>query len=164
MHEENKHSKYQDLLQAIFGLFFLILLCISPYQIDLDVPYPFYKGPLLVPMLVLSMGVLASIPACVRLIKNNENAHWFLDGEGFPKIPFALFILAILFVTSIFYFGLEASTLVFLSIMLKFLGLKNIYLLVALPICFALFFWFLFKFTLDLYFPTPEILYLLNLM
>ncbi len=161
--QENKNSRYQDLLQAFFGLFCLIMLCVSPFQIDLDVPYPFYKGPLFVPALVLSVGILASLPALFRLAKPLKNSEWNLDGKGFPKTPAILFILATLFVVSIFYVGLELSTIVFLFIMLKFLGLKNIYLLIILPLSFALFFWFIFKFTLDLYFPTPELFYLLNL-
>ncbi len=165
-HEDNanqQESRSQDLLQVILGIFCFFMLCVSPWQIDLDVPYPFYKGPLLVPLIILSIGTLASLPACFRLIKPRKNSSWELDGKGFPKTPSILCLLGLLFVISIYYCGLEASTLVFLCIMLRVLNVTNVYILIGIPVFFSILFWFVFKFLLDLYFPTPEILYLLGI-
>ncbi len=160
---EKSESRLQDLLQVLLGMFCFFMLCISPWQIDLDVPYPFYKGPLIVPLIILSMGTLACLPACLRLLKPAKNASWQLDGKGFPKTPCILFVLGILFIISIYYCGLEISTLVFLCIMLRVLNVTNIYILFGIPLFFTFLFWFVFKFMLDLYFPTPELFYLLGI-
>ena len=51
---------------------------------DTEGPDPFYKGPLIFPIMVPSIMIIASLPACKRLISPPEGNSWRLDGEGFP--------------------------------------------------------------------------------
>lgn len=144
------------------GLFCAVMLVLCPWQIDLDVPYPFYKGPLLVPMLALSLGVLSSLPAWARLLKPSPGALWKVDGQGISPKPFVMLLIGALYPFMIMLIGLEAATFTALSAELIYLGHRTILLAIGLPVFVSLLFWLIFKLLLDVFFPTPEIIYLLS--
>lgn len=149
-----------DLLGVVLGGFCMLMLALAPWQIDLDVPYPFYKGPLLMPLIALSLGVLASIPSCVRLARRCRS-----DGRREHFLPplktTLLFFCALLYPCAIFLAGLEAATLAILALLLFINGVRDWRLLLFVPAGVTLIFWLVFRCLLDVFFPEPFLFYLL---
>jgi hypothetical protein len=162
MRQEPTHSRSQDLLGTILGSFCAIMLILAPWQIDLDVPYPFYKGPLLMPVIALLLGTLASLPSVFRLLfRHTAEKTWSLDGEGWPAKPCAMFLTTLLFPLGIITAGLELATIVVLAIELYITGSRNPKILLGIPFAVSVLFWIVFKALLDVYFPEPLILSML---
>jgi amino acid transporter len=157
MRKPSPPSRSQDLLGAALGLFCVVMLAISPWQIDLDVPYSFYAGPLLVPMLVLAMGALASLPFWKRLLFPEAGASWYLDGKGSPTKPAVMLLLGALYPVLLLYLGLEAATFLILGGELRYLGRSRPRVLLAVTAVVTLAFWLVFKVALDVYFPPPRL-------
>ncbi len=150
----------QDLIGTALGLFCLAMLVLAPSQIDLDVPYPFYKGPLLFPMIALSIGVFASLPSMFRLSKGF--ARGCRAGFVFPKKAALMFSLAVLYPVGIMLVGLEASTLVILFLELLVCGVRRPILLAGIPAGMAVLFWLVFRRLLDVYFDEPLVMTLIG--
>ena len=148
-------SRSRDLLGAALGLFCAAMLALSSRLIDLDVPYPFYSGPLLVPMLALAMGTLASLPFWKRLLFPAAGASWRLDGQGAPAKPAAMLLLGALYPVLLLYIGLEAATFLVLGTELRYLARPRLRVLLAVTAVVTLTFRLVFKALLDVYFPTP---------
>ena len=149
-----------DLLGTALGVFCALMLAVAPWQIDLDVPYPFYKGPLLMPLIALTLGVLASIPSCVRCTRRfltDVRQERFLP----PLKTTLLFFCALLYPCAIFLAGLEVATLVILGLLLFINGIRAWYILVFVPAAVTLIFWLVFRCLLDVFFPEPLIIHLL---
>ena len=79
MSQNSDHSRSHDLFGALLGLGALAMLLVSPWQVDTTGPDPFYKGPLLFPLMILGMTLAASLPSMWRLIKPGVDASWHLD-------------------------------------------------------------------------------------
>ena len=159
MNQETKErSRVHDLFSAFLGAFAAFTLITSPWNVDTEGPDPFYKGPLIFPVLVLSMMILASLPAWVRLLSPPPNSSWRLDGEGFPKKTIVVlgFLIAALFGLNLI--GLEISAWLFLSISLYYLGHRSVLKLVVLPLVITGLIFLVFKLFLGVFFPTPLIL------
>jgi hypothetical protein len=156
MPESNaKHSTIHDLLGAALGLFALIMLVISPWQVDSKGPDPFYKGPLVFPILVLSMMVLASIPFWKRLLAPLRATDWHLDGYGIPWKTLRVLLLLVLYLAGLVLVGLEISTVAFLFVALWVVGERSAAKMVFIPLGVSAILYFFFKYLLDVWFPAP---------
>ncbi|MEW6376292.1 MAG: tripartite tricarboxylate transporter TctB family protein [Thermodesulfobacteriota bacterium] len=134
------------------------LLISTRWEIDTSVPYPFYKGPLIFPLLVLILMIIASLPSAWRLLKSSKQKSWQLDGQGVPIKPLIIFSLLILYGIGLVVFGLEFSSYLFLSISLYYLGHRNLFRYIIIPLVYTVVIVFLFKYALGIYFPKPLIL------
>ena len=150
-------SRVHDLAAVAFGALAAIILITSPWNVDTEGPDPFYKGPLIFPILVLSMMILASLPACLRMIRPPRGSSWRLDGEGFPKKTLLVLILLCLALVGIEFIGIEVSALAFIMAGLRLAGHKGPMRLVVVPIIVTGLVVLVFKYFLDVYFPTPII-------
>ena len=132
--EPKEHSRLNDLFSAFLGAFAAFTLISSPWNVDTEGPDPFYKGPLIFPVMVLSMMILASLPAWVRLLSPPADSSWRLDGEGFPKKTLVVLGLLIALLAGLGLIGLEVSSWLFLTITLYYLGHRGVLKLVVLPL------------------------------
>jgi len=151
-------GRRHDLLAAALGIFAAVTLASSPWNVDTEGPDPFYKGPLIFPLLVLSIMVLCSLPAAVRLIKTAGGDWWRLDGKGFPKKTLAVLIMLALSLVGFKIIGLEVSALAFLIIALRLAGHHGFFRLVLIPIIVTGLLVLIFKHFLGVFFPTPLVL------
>lgn len=155
MTDIKEQSRLHDLCAAIIGLFSAIMIIASPWVVDTSGPEPFYKGALIFPLIILIIMFLFSIPSIIKILFKKNEAGYTLDQEGVPKKAVVVFIFLVLFVFGIVGVGLELSVLIFTSVSLYFLGFKTIKITLLLPIVTTFSLWFLFKFLLDVWFPTP---------
>ena len=155
--EPKAPSRTHDLFSAFLGAFAACCLITSPWNVDTEGPDPFYKGPLIFPVLVLAMMILASLPACVRLLFPPADSTWRLDGEGYPKKTLVVLGLLIAALVGLNLIGLEVSTWLFLSISLYYLGHRGVLKLMVLPLVITGLIFLVFKHFLGVFFPTPLI-------
>ena len=151
------HSRTHDLLSAFLGAFAGFCLITSPWNVDTEGPDPFYKGPLIFPVMVLLMMILASLPSWVRLLSPPANSSWRLDGEGYPKKTLVVLGLLIATLVGLNLIGLEISAWLFLSISLYYLGHRGVLKLIVIPLVITGLIFLVFKHFLDVFFPTPLI-------
>jgi hypothetical protein len=151
-------SRIHDVFGVFLGAVAAIILLSTPWQVDTTGPDPFYKGPLIYPLLVLSLMIMAALPSAWRLVKAQQEASWFLDGGGFPLKPLAIFIFLIGFLIGLALLGLRASSLLFLGSSLYYLGQRRLIVIVLVPVIVTALVYLIFKFFLDIYFPTPLLL------
>ena len=144
-----------DLCSALLGLFAAIMLISSPWVVDTTGPEPFYKGALIFPFIILTIMFLFAIPSIIKILFKRKKADYTLDQEGFPKKASVVFIFLVLFVFGIVGVGLEFSVIIFTSASLYFMGFRKFKIILLLPCITTVFLWFLFKFLLDVWFPTP---------
>gem|GEM_PF-659909 len=179
MNQETKaQSRVHDLLSASLGAFAAFCLITSPWNVDTEGPDPFYKGPLIFPIMVLSMMVLAALPACRRLFSPADGSSWRLDGGGYPRKTLmvlglligmlaglnliGLEVCALAFLSVSLYIGLnliglEVCALAFLSVSLYILGHRGPFKLIVLPLVMTGLIVLIFKHFLGVFFPTPLI-------
>lgn len=156
MSEELKNqSRIHDLFSALLGAFAAFCLITSPWNVDTEGPDPFYKGPLIFPIMVLTMMIFASLPSCKRLLFPTEGSTWYLDGEGHHQKTMVVLILLIAMLTCLNVIGLEISALIFLSVSLYTLGHRGPLKLVVLPIVVTGLVVLIFKYFLGVFFSTP---------
>ncbi len=153
--EFNAKSRAHDMLAAALGALALLILISSPWQVDMNDPNPFYKGPLLFPLMALSIIVLAALPSAWRLLKPPAGAVWTLDGFGRPAKPLVMLILIVLYLAGLILIGLEISTLLIMSTALYYLGNRSKFELFGIPVIMTVILYVAFKYFLDIYFPTP---------
>lgn len=156
----NQESAYHDLLMAILGGLALLLLTGMPWLIDEPAAhYPFYKGPTIFPMIILSVMFLSSIPSFFRLFKKNGQ-NWQLDGKGFPVLPAKIFILVnSIFLIGFICIGLEAATFLFFFTGMVCVGYRDWWKIFLYSALYTLSLVILFKYLLAIYFPEPLIYY-----
>ncbi|MBW1996931.1 MAG: tripartite tricarboxylate transporter TctB family protein [Deltaproteobacteria bacterium] len=152
-------SRFHDLFSTVLGAFAAALLLTLRIQIDTTaVPYPFYKGPKIFPLMILSLMVASSIPPLLRLIRPAPDSEWYLDGRGWPRRPAGTVVLLIVFfLAGISYIGLEASVLLFLVSAYYLLGYRDLKINLLIPITYTLVIVAIFKYLLHIWFPEPLI-------
>ncbi len=153
--QSGSHSRLHDLFGAFLGAVAAGILLSTPWQVDTTGPDPFYKGPLIYPLLVLSLMILASLPSAWRLCRPPRKAPWALDGRGFPLKPSVVFIFLIGFLAGLLTIGLRASCLLFLGCSLYYLGHRRPIVIGLVSVMVTGLVYMVFKFFLDIYFPTP---------
>lgn len=156
--ESKEHSRLNDLFSAFLGAFASFTLISSPWNVDTEGPDPFYKGPLIFPVMVLSMMILASLPAWKRLLSPPAASSWHLDGKGFPKKTLVVLGLLIALLVGLGLIGLEVSAWLFLTITLYYLGHRGVLKLVVLPLVMTGLIVLVFKHFLGVFFPTPMVM------
>jgi len=150
-------SRIHDLFSAFLGAFAAFALITSPWNVDTEGPDPFYKGPLIFPIMVLSMMILASLPACFRLLSSPADSYRRLDEEGWPQKTLVVLGLLIALLAGLKLIGLEISCWLFLTISLYYLGHREVFKLIVLPLLMTGLIAVVFKHFLGVFFPTPLI-------
>jgi hypothetical protein len=155
--QANPKSRTHDLLMTIIGVFAVVLLFNLNGAVDTKgVTYPFYKGPTIFPIFVLSTMFIFSLPAMRRLLLPPPDNSWYLDGKGIPYRPMMIFpLLAGFFLVGFIYIGLELSVFLFLFISLYMLKHRSLFKLLVIPAIYTIIIVYLFKYVLNIYFPTP---------
>ncbi|MFO7783840.1 MAG: tripartite tricarboxylate transporter TctB family protein [Thermodesulfobacteriota bacterium] len=148
-------SRVHDLFGSLLGLFALGLLVTLPWHVDTSGPDPFYKGPLIFPLLVLSLIFGASLPSLWRLLRPAAGAGWYLDGQGLPLRSLRVLALLVLFLAGLIFLGLEVSTWGFLFVALWTVEQRSAWKLFGIPSLVTLSLYLLFKVFLDVWFPEP---------
>jgi len=157
--QTNPKSRIHDLFMSIIGILAALLLFNLNKVIDTKgVTYPFYKGPKIFPAFVLSIMFIFSLPAIRRLLFPPADSSWYLDGKGIPYKPIMVFpLLAGFFLLGFIYIGLELSVFLFLFITLYILKQRSLFKLLVIPTIYTMVIVYLFKYALNIYFPTPLI-------
>lgn len=150
-------SRAHDALAAGIGLVAFVLLAGSPWLVDQDGPDPFYKGPLIFPLIALALTVAGALPGAIRLVRERTRSTWHLDGHGVPKRAVGLFVLMVFFPTAISLVGLAAAAFAFVVAGLTVVGVRKPVraLLIAAAVAAGLHLAFI-SF-LDIWFPTPAV-------
>lgn len=153
----NPKGRVHDLFMSIIGIFAALLLFNLKNVIDTKgVAYPFYKGPEIFPIFVLSIMFIFSFPAIRRLLFPPRDESWHLDGKGIPCKPMMIFpLLAGFFLVGFIYIGLELSVFFFLFTALYILKQRSLFKLLVIPAIYTIVIVYLFKYALNIYFPTP---------
>jgi hypothetical protein len=153
--EPAPESRMHDVLGAFFGLLGGFVLASIPWQVESADVYPFYKGPMIFPLGVSILMVLAGLPSLFRLFRPREGALWRVDGGGKPVKPLVVGGLLTGFVLGLGVIGLAPSTFLFLVLSLRYSGHRGILRGVLLPAIVAGVLVLTFKSLLDVWFPDP---------
>lgn len=156
--KEFSSSRVHDLLGSLFGVFALSMLISAPLQVDTSGPDPFYKGPLIFPLIVFCLIIAGSLPSIWRLIKPPLHASWYLDGHGKPFKNIIILGLLIFYLAGLMVLGLEISTWAFLVIAMKLVKQDSVLKITLVPILVTLILFLIFKVFLDVWFPEPLIM------
>lgn len=148
-------SRLHDLFAAFLGAAAALVLISSRWQVDTTGPDPFYKGPFIFPLLVLSMMILASLPAAWRLIRPRPEASWRFDGQGAPIKTAVVLVLLTAYLFGLVILGLEFSSWAFLFCSLYYLGHRTPAKLILIPLIVTGLVVLVFKHFLEVFFPTP---------
>ena len=151
------NSRTHDLLGSVLGIGALVLLIFSHWLVDTTGPDPFYKGPLLFPLITLALILAGSVPSLVRLFRPGE-AGWYLDGLGRPVRAAKVLACLVLFLAGLMLFGLEVSTLAFLAASLKLVGQDSRIKMVLVPVLVTVILAVIFKQMLGVWFPEPLVM------
>lgn len=147
-----ERSRADGAFAAVLGLTALALLAASPWLVDTSGPDPFYKGPLIFPLLALSIAVIGAAPPALAGLRASG---WRVDGRGFPWAALRLLALASLFPPAIAAVGLDLATFAFVSAGLALVGYRHRgrLLLAAALVTAAMH--LAFVTALDIWFPAP---------
>lgn len=156
--EFNPDSRTHDLFGAGLGLLALIVLISIPWNVDASGPDPFYKGPLIFPIIVLTIMMAASVPAVIRLLRPVAGSVWTLDGQGWPIKTGIVLLMLIAALVGIIVIGMEVSSLLFLLIALRYLGQTGWLRGLVIPVLVAGTIVIVFKYFLGVFFPEPLIM------
>lgn len=151
-------SRVHDLAGTLMGGFALAMLITSPWQVDTTGPDPFYKGPLIFPVIVFGIMLAGALPSVRRLIRPVPGADWTLDGHGRPVRNLVILGLLVLFLGGLVFLGLEISTWLFLVLAMKITGQDSPGKLLLFPAAITLLLFLVFKLFLDIWFPQPLVL------
>lgn len=146
-----------DTFAAILGVLAAGLLAASPVLVDTSGPDPFYKGPLIFPILTLGLITAAAIPAMVRVVRRRGSGLFALDGAGFPIRGAVLFLLACAFPTAIGAVGIVLASALFCALGLVVTG-RSWRDVVAVSLLLPLAIYAVFVLILDVWFPAPWLL------
>ena len=148
-------SRVHDAFAAGVGLVALILLIGSPWLVDRSGPDPFYKGPLIFPLIALALTALGALPGAVRLLRTSRTESWFLDGRGVPWRAIGLFVLMAFFPIAISLAGLGPAAFVFVFAGLMIVGYRKPLRSLGIAAAVAIGLHLAFISFLDIWFPTP---------
>jgi len=151
----NSSSRIHDLFGTVLGLFALGLLITIKWNVDTTGPDPFYKGPLIFPLLILSLMLGAALPSIWRMVRPQAGASWDLDGQGKPLQGLRILGLLVLYLAGLVYIGLEISTWAFLFTGLWLVEQRSPGKLFGIPTVVTAILYGVFKYFLDVWFPTP---------
>jgi len=157
MTDRSLSSRTHDLLGSVLGVSALILLILSPWLVDTSGPDPFYKGPLVFPLITLGLILAGSVPSLIRLVRPKD-ARWYLDGRGKPFRAVKVLVCLVLFLGGLVFLGLEISTLIFLAASLKLVGQDSRPKLLLIPLLVTLILTVIFKYSLGVWFPEPLVM------
>ena len=158
------NSKVHDLLTSAIGVFAAVLLA----TLNLNIPepaanYPFFKGPRIFPILVLSVMALSALPSLFKLIKSSGRGGWRLDGYGPPYRPAVVtLMLVVFFQFGLDWIGLEVSVFLFMALSFWFLGYRRLGVNLIYPLIYTAIVLVLFKYVLDIWFAQPLVLELVG--
>ncbi len=153
-------SNLHDLLSVLLGFFGFILLVTLDWHIQPPaVDYPFYKGPKIFPLLVLSMMTVSALPSLYCLLRSFRQRRWRLDGYGLPAKPVVVTVLLVLFfLFGIAWVGIELSAFAFMSLSFLVVGYRRLTVTALYPLLYTAFIVLLFKHILKVWFPAPLLL------
>jgi len=155
--DKKERSRIEDLVRAILGICAAGILISSPWNVDTSGPEPFYKGPLIFPIIALGIMVLASLPSIWRLLRSTAEVPWALGKYSIPYKTGLILLLLIAFLVAIPWLGLELSSLIFLGVSLKVLGYRSPIKGILLPLLMTALLWLVFKQLLGVFFPIPRL-------
>lgn len=151
----NPASRVHDLFAAFLGTGAAVVLISAPWQVDTSGPEPFYKGPLIFPILVLALIIMAALPAAWRLARPPRDATWQLDGGGWPVKTGVVLAMLVAFLIGLVFCGLAFSSCGFLFFGLYYLGHRTALKLILIPLIVTGLMVLIFKYLLGVFFPTP---------
>ncbi|MCP4022853.1 MAG: hypothetical protein GY729_13510 [Desulfobacteraceae bacterium] len=151
-------SRVHDLLGSVLGGFALVMLVSSPWQVDTTGPDPFYKGPLIFPVIIFGLMIAGALPSFYRLLRPLKEASWYLDGHGKPFKNLIILGLLIFYLLGLVTVGLEISTWLFLIISMKIVKQDSVLKMTMFPILVTLILFLVFKVFLDIWFPEPMVM------
>ncbi|MDQ0314266.1 tripartite tricarboxylate transporter TctB family protein [Amorphus orientalis] len=149
-------SRTGDAIAAAIGLAAIGLFVAAPSLVDRSGPDPFYKGPLIFPLIALAITAAGALPSAFRLVTGTTRS-WRIDGAGVPLRAIGLFALACLYAPAIAAFGLDAATFVFLFLGLLAAGYRRPLRALAVAVSVTLIMHLAFVTVLDIWFPTPSL-------
>lgn len=149
-------SRAGDILATLVGLGALALMVTAKSHVDLSGPDPFYKGPLIFPLIALGVIVAGALPAVVRLVGARRDGTASTRFKP-PVRAAVLFVLACLYAPAIAAAGLDVSTFVFLLVGLLVAGyVKPLRALLTAAVV-TLLMHLAFITVLDIWFPAPTL-------
>jgi len=157
MTDRSLSSRTHDLFGSFLGAAALVLLILSPWLVDTSGPDPFYKGPLVFPLITLCLILAGAVPSMIRLVRP-RGAQWYLDGHGLPVRAAKVLVCLMLFLGGLVLFGLEISTLVFLLAALKLVEQDSRTKLILVPLLVTVILTVIFKVFLAVWFPEPLVM------
>lgn len=149
-------SRTSDAVAAAVGVAAAGVLLAAPSLVDSSGPDPFYKGPLIFPLIALAITIAGALPSMVRLVTAHGRS-WRIDGRGVPGRAIALFALACLYAPAIAWAGLDAATLAFMLAGLLVTNPRRPLRAVATAIGTTVVLHLAFVTALDIWFPTPTL-------
>jgi Tripartite tricarboxylate transporter TctB family len=150
-------SRTHDALAAGIGAAALGLLVGAPWLVDTSGPEPFYKGPLIFPLIALALVIVGAAHPAFRLARDSGR-RWFVDGRGVPWTGIGVFVLMCFFPTAIRLIGLGPAALVFVFAGLLAAGYRRLFMALAVAAATALILHLAFIAFLDIWFPEPAIM------
>lgn len=157
-------SRAHDLFTTFLGGLAGFLLATLPLHVETRSSlYPFYKGPVIFPAIILSIMFISALPSFYRTVKPAPDSKWHIDGQGWPRRPVVILLLLVLFfVIGLSAVGVEISVFLFLCVSIFFLGYRNVWINLVLPLIYTASAIAVFKYMFGVYFPKPWILRLLG--
>jgi hypothetical protein len=134
------------------------MLITAAWQVDTSGPEPFYKGPLVFPLMVFLVMIIGSLPSLWRLIKPSGSVTWFLDGHGAPIKGVIVLGLLVALLSGVVTIGMEVSVWLFLLFSMKIVGQDSVVKMVVFPVAVTAILYVVFKLCLDIWFPEPAIM------
>lgn len=150
-------SRLHDVFGSVLGVCAFAMLISSPWQVDTTGPDPFYKGPLIFPLIVFLLVIAGSLPSIWRLIRPRRQSSWYLDGYGIPAKGILMLGLLATYLVGVVTIGMEVATWLFLVISMKIVGQDSILKITVFPLLITLILYLVFKLLLDIWFPEPLI-------
>ena len=150
---ERPGAAAHDLVATLLGGAALVLLVASPWLVDRSGPDPFYKGPLIFPMIVLGLAASGAAPAAWRLFRPAGPRDWVVDGRGFPVRAAALFAVMCGFAVGILVVGLQAASFLGILAGLAVVGYRRPLRALAIALGLTLLIHLAFRTFLDIWFP-----------
>jgi hypothetical protein len=152
----------QDAVASVIGVAALGLLIGSPWLVDTAGPDPFYKGPLIYPMLVLGLTLAGALPAVWRLglaLLNGERPDLRLRMAARTAL---VFVALCGFPFAIAFAGLQLATFSFALLGLWLAGFRRPLASLVIAAGLTLVVHLAFIEFLDIWFPAPDLFELLG--